>query len=169
MPKDPKNPSIGDLSIDCTSLADIIVDLPPGAMLGLRQEREGMTEVLTEVANNQKTHGLRAGIADAEAAALAERTAQLVEVRKYLGPARKLVELLEETEAKLDHDRHQHISNMAVSVEQRAKMAGHADLLALYRATRSYRSAPGVKAARTRAKNSENQPQPPSPPPPPVA
>jgi hypothetical protein len=167
MPKDPKNPSVGDLSIDCTSLADILVDLPPGAMVGLRQERAGLTEVLTEVANNQKTSGARAGISDAEVAALAELTSQIREVRKYLGPARKLVELLEETEAKLDHDRHQHISNMAVSVEQRAKMAGHADLLALYRATRSYRSAPGLKAARTRAKNSENPP--PSPPPPPVA
>lgn len=165
MPKDPKNPSVGDLNIDCTGLAGILVDLPPGAMLGLRQEREGMTEVLTEVANNQKTHGARAGIADAEAAALAERTAQIHEVRKYLGPVRKLLELLEETEAALDHDRHQHISNMAVSVEQRAKMVGNGDLLALYRATRGYRSAPGLKAARTRAKNSENQPPSPTPPP----
>lgn len=169
MPKDPKNPSVGDLSIDCSNLADFIVDLPPGAMAGLRQEREGMVEVLTEVANNQKSHGARAGIGTDEAAALTELTAKIAEVRKYLGPARKLVELLEETEAKLDHDRHQHISNMAVSVEQRAKMVGNGDLLALYRATRSYRSAPGLKAARTRAKNSENQPQPLAPSPAPQA
>jgi len=149
---DPKNPKVGDLSIDCTSLADVITDLPPGAKLGLRQEREGIVEVLTELLANQKAHGARAGITDADSQRITTLSDRLAEVRKYKEPVRKLLELLEETEAKLDHERHQHISNIAVSVEQRAKMRGNEDLLSLYRATRQYRSAPALKAARTRAK-----------------
>ena len=46
----------------------------------------------------------------------------------YKEPLRKLLELVTETEASPDHERHQHISNIASSVEQRAKMPGNEDL-----------------------------------------
>ncbi len=158
MAKDPKNPVVGDLAIDCSLLADLMIDLPPGAMVGMRREQRGLDALLSEVAANQKTLGTRAGILDADAQALAKLTDKILLVRKYKEPLRKLLELVTETEAALDHERHQHISNIAASVEQRAKMPGNEDLRSLYRATREYRSAVGKKAARTRAKARHGDP-----------
>ena len=160
---DPNNPKPGDLHIDCTSIASLIVDLPPGAMSGMRRERKGIVEAMTELTSQQKTYGARAGISDSEVASLQTLTAQLALVRKYKEPLRKLCELIEETEASIDNERHQRISSAATSVDQRAKLRGNEDLLSLYRATREYRSALAVKAARTRAKNIE-PPVPPTPP-----
>lgn len=160
MAKDPKNPVSGDLAIDCTPLADLIIDLPPGAMTGMRREREGLDALLAEVAANQKADGARAGILDTDAQVLAKLTEKVLLVRKYKEPLRKLLELVVETEAALDHERHQHISNIAASVEQRAKMPGNEDLRSLYRATRAYRSAVGKKAAKTRSKTRPAEPAP---------
>ncbi len=164
MAKDPKNPVAGDLTIDCTPISDLIIDLPKGAMTGMRREREGLDALLTEVSANQKADGARAGILDSDAQALAKLTEKVLLVRKYKEPLRKLLELVTETEASLDHQRHQHISNIASSVEQRAKMPGNEDLRSLYRATRQYRSAVGKKAAKTRSKVRPVEPAPaPSP------
>jgi len=164
MTKDPKNPVPGDLSIDCTPLADLVVDLPPGAMSGLRKEHAGIDALLTEVAANHKTYGARAGIRDEDAQMLAKLTEQIQSTRKYKEPLRKLLELVIETEASLDHTRQQCISNIATSVEQRAKMPGNEDLKSVYRATREYRSAIGKKAAKTRARHQgdDHDPKPPA-------
>ncbi len=158
MAKDPKNPVVGDLAIDCSLLADLMIDLPPGAMVGMRREQRGLDALLSEVAANQKTLGTRAGILDADAQALAKLTDKILLVRKYKEPLRKLLELVTETEAALDHQRHQLISNMAASVEQRAKMPGNEDLRSLYRATREYRSALAKKAVKTRSKLKPSEP-----------
>ena len=165
MAKDPKNPASGDLVIDCTPLSDLLIDLPAGAMTGMRREREGFDTVLAEVSSLQKTQGARAGIPDGDAQAIQKLTDKIVLVRKYKEPVRKLLELITETEASLDHQRHQYVSNIAASVDQRAKMPGNEDLLSLYRATRAYRSAPGKKAARTRtrAKAKPSEPTPATP------
>ena len=160
MAKDPKNPVPGDLAIDCSPIADLIIDLPPGAMVGMRREHEGLDALLTEVSANQKSSGARAGILDADAQALAKLTEKILLVRKYKEPLRKLLELVTETEASLDHERHQHISNIASSVEQRAKMPGNEDLRSLYRSTREYRSAISKKAAKTRSKSKPTEPAP---------
>ena len=156
MTKDPKNPVPGDLSIDCTPLADLVVDLPPGAMSGMRKEHAGIDALLTEVAANHKTYGARAGIRDEDTQMLAKLTEQIQGTRKYKEPLRKLLEIVTETEAALDNERHQRISSIATSVEQRAKIPGNEDLMSLYRATREYRSAVGKKAAHTRTKQQKN-------------
>lgn len=163
MPADPKNPKVGDLSIDATALAGLLVDLPPGAMSRMRQEREGFREVLSEVTANQKTYGARAGILDSDVQALQTLTDRIAEIERFLPAAEKLVELLTETQAKLDDDRHKIISTLANTVDQRATLPGNGDLPSLYRAAREYRSAPAVKGARTRARNDakdDNKPAP---------
>ena len=164
MAKDPKNPVAGDLQIDCTPIASLLTDLPPGAMTGMRREREGLDTVLTEVASQQKANGARAGILDSDVQSLRSLTDQIAQIRKYKEPARKLLELIIESEAALDHQRHQQISNIATSVDQRSKMVGNEDLRSLYRATREYRSATGKKAARTRQKSKPADPTPPAEP-----
>ncbi len=158
MAKDPKNPVPGDLQIDCTPLEGLLHDLPPGAMTGMRREREGFDTVLSELGAQQKASGARAGIPDGDVQLLLKLTEQIKLVQKYKEPVRKLLELVTETEAALDHQRHQLISNMAASVEQRAKMPGNEDLRSLYRATREYRSALAKKAVKTRSKLKPSEP-----------
>lgn len=165
MPSDPKSPQIGDLNIDASALAGFIVDLPPGGTAGFRRERPGIQEALTEIAQQQKAFGLRAGISDSDAAQLATLNERLAAVRRFLGPARKLTELLEETEAFLDNDRHRLLSTFANTVDQRAKTPGNEDLSSRYAATRAYRSAIAVKAQRTRTRNDKDAPDPKEPPP----
>jgi hypothetical protein len=65
----------------------------------------------------------------------------------------RCIELLEETRGKLDGQCQHQISAIALSVESRAKAYSDDELLARYEKTRTYRSAVGVKAARTRRKN----------------
>ena len=91
MAKDPKNPAAGDLQIDCTPIANLLTDLPPGAMTGMRREREGLDTVLTEVASQQKANGARAGILDSDVQSLRSLTDQIAQIRKYKEPARKLL------------------------------------------------------------------------------
>ena len=162
MPSDPKNPQIGDLSIDASALASFIIDLPPGGTTGFRRERPGIQEALTEISQQQKSFGSRAGIQDSDLTQLGTLNDRLAAVRHYLAPSRKLTELLEETEAFLDNERHRIISTIANTVDQRAKTPGNEDLASRYAATRAYRSAIAVKAQRTRVRNDkgDKEPQP---------
>ena len=153
MPSDPKNPQIGDLSIDASALASFIVDLPPGGTMGFRRERPGFLEALTEITQQQKTFGARAGVQDSDVSQLTTLTERIAAVRRFLGPSRKLTEVLEETEANLENDRQRVISLIANTVDQRAKTPGNEDLGSRYAATRAYRSAPALKAQRTRLRN----------------
>lgn len=76
-------------------------------------------------------------------------TDRIAQIRKYLPAARKLVEVLEESEAHYDDERHAIIREVAQSVDVKAKKHGDT-LLAKYAKTREHRSATGAKAARTR-------------------
>lgn len=83
MAKDPKNPVPGDLQIDCTPLEGLLHDLPPGAMTGMRREREGFDTVLSELGAQQKASGARAGIPDGDVQLLLKLTEQIKLVQKY--------------------------------------------------------------------------------------
>ena len=82
MEKDPKKPSMGDLSIDASDLT-FLVDLPPGATVGMRTRQEGYEEALHEILANQEVYGMRAGVTphDIEQLRLAEERVALVEGR----------------------------------------------------------------------------------------
>jgi len=157
MSSDPKNPRSSDLAIDATELSAIIVDLETGAMQGMRTAQDGLEETLEEILVNQSTDGARAGVSDSLIEELTGLGTSIASVDRFLPAARKLVELLTETRAKLEDDRYQIISAVANMVDRRATRAGNGDLLARYEKTRTYRSAIGVKAAKTREKNSLEQ------------
>lgn len=155
MAGDPKNPTVGDLHIDATALASVLTDLPPGAMVGHLSEQANLKDVLEEIAANQDVWGDKAGVTAGDFAALQDAGTQLAQVRTFLPAARKLVELLEETESSIVDRRERKIKAIARSVDGRAKEDGGDDLLAKYEKTREYRSAIAVKAAKTRKKNAE--------------
>jgi hypothetical protein len=153
MEQDPKRPKLGDLKVDATPVGEYAVDLEIGDLLGIRREQPGINEALDEIHFNHEAHGARGGVTDEDIRMLDLMNARILETRTYLGPARKMVEILEETEAKHDDDRHTLISAIASSVERRAKLSGNEDLLGRYEKTRTYRSATAVKAVKTRRKN----------------
>jgi hypothetical protein len=157
MSSDPKRPDVGDLVVDATDLAGIIVDLPPGKRLGLRSTQPGFDGVVGEIRANQPILGAQAGLRDEDVAAIDADLAQKAEIQARLPAARKMVELLEETDAVLDDRLQRRVFSIAQAVESRAKMLGDDELLARYAKTREYRSAIGNKAARTRQRNLAEQ------------
>jgi hypothetical protein len=157
MSNDPKRPDVGDLVLDATDLAGFIVDLPPGKRLGLRSTQPGFEGVVGELRANQPTLGAQAGLRDEDLAGLEEDLGHRAEIQARLPAARKLVELLEETDAVIGDRLQRRVFSMGQTVEARAKMLGDDTLLARYAKTREYRSAIGNKAARTRLRNQADQ------------
>lgn len=153
MSSDPKRPDVGDLSIDASDVGPIVVDLPPGGMLGLRSSQPGFPEALAELLSNQPILGVQAGVRDEDIVDIQATVANRERIRSLLPAATKLVELLTETDAVLDDRLQRQVHNIAVVVERRAKMQRNDELLARYAKTRAYRSAIGNKAARTRQRN----------------
>ncbi|MFT3775454.1 MAG: hypothetical protein QM820_59665 [Minicystis sp.] len=153
MAGDPKNPEVGELHVDASEMQPDIVDLQPSDMLGLRSEQEGNEDVVAEILANQAKWGVKAGVAQEEADDLQATHAKIGRLDVFIASTAKLLELLQETRALLADKRERIILSVAWSVDAKAKVKGNAALVARYEKTRSYRSAPGDKAARTRKKN----------------
>lgn len=153
MSSDPTKPDVGDLIIDASNLAPVVVDLPPAGRLGLRSAQSGCADALAEIRSNQPQHGVSAGIRDEDVEAMDQAMNRITEIDGLLPAARKLLELLEETRAVLDDGVQRRIALIASSVETRAKMMRSDDLLARYARTREYRSASALKGVRTRLRN----------------
>lgn len=142
--------SLGDLAVDATSTLTFAVLLAYGKLRGMQREQKGLDDALREIVSNQATFGARAGIMAEDVHVIQLATERISTVRKYLGAVRKLLRILESTEAYLDNERHKMIGIIAASVERRAKVTGNEDLLFFYQVTRAYRSAIANKAAKTR-------------------
>jgi hypothetical protein len=149
---DPVKPSIGSLAIDCSSLG-FLVDLPIGGQLGFLTEQPGFPDAVDEIVSNQAIFGAQAGVTQADVDAITTANSQIDQIDAILPAARKIVEMLEETRAKLDDERQRRVFSLAAMIEGRAKVVEDRVLLAKYEKTRAYRSASGVKAAKTRKKN----------------
>lgn len=141
------------LVVDCRPIGSILVDLPAGAMVGLQAEHEGLDETLQEIVTNQSTIGERAGVTNSDIQDLKTINGYIDKIDEELPRARKIVELLEESRAKHDHDRHRLIAAIASMVETRARLLQDDSLLARYEKTRTYRSARAIKGAKTRKRN----------------
>lgn len=157
MSGDPKNPAIGELSIDATGCLSFIVDLPPGGLQGLRTEHDGVKGVIAEIGANQASWGDKAGVTVGDFNQVMTSTQHIEQLDLFLPAARKLVELLEETRATEVDARERAISMIAKSVENRATQPGNEAVLAKYDATRAYRSEFANKAVKTRRKNAEEK------------
>lgn len=144
-------PYAGPLVADLSAIAGKLIDLPPGAMSGLRAEQSGIGDVLAELSTAAPTLPVVAE-PHAEIVAL---TATIAEIRTMRGIVDKMAEVLEESEAKYEHERENALSMVADSVKSAAKRKGGAGVLAGFEATLEYVAQPGVKAAATRKKNAE--------------
>jgi hypothetical protein len=157
----PEPVAVGALAIDCKDLASFIVDLPPGGMRGFLHEQEGFADAIAEILANQPLMGEAVGItkSDIERLTLLNKRVAMIDAR--LPAVQKLLELLLETRATLDTQRQRQVHAIAGLIEGRARSLGDQSLLAKYEKTRAYRSAVGLKAAKTRRKNAQIESKPP--------
>jgi hypothetical protein len=160
MEKESKKPALNDLFLDARPCADYVFDLEQGERQGLRVALEGFSESAAEVIDNQPLYGERAGISEKDFQAFATTVERRDELRKHVRVARKLLEVLEESEAVHDDQAQRQIFGFAQIVEARARAYGDPEILARYAQTRAYRSAVGVKAAKTRRRNDAELDQP---------
>lgn len=147
-----KSPYTGALVVDATPLKDILVDLAPDGLVGLKHEKPGVDEVLKELDRAKGGALAAAGISLDVVTRIETRTASLADVRAQKINARKLYEVLTETEADLENAREGDIAIVARGA-QTARQHLDAGTGAHFEATLKYYSQIADKAVATRRKN----------------
>lgn len=145
--------SLNELLLDARHLQPRIRDLPNGARQGMRSEQPNFLQVIKEIIDNQPLYGEQVGVSPRNFQDLQSGMQFIAELDALLPSARKFLEVLEETRAYEMDQIQRMVSSIAYSVEGRAKAYKDDELLARYEQTRAYRSAAGLKAARTRLRN----------------
>lgn len=148
------------LVLDVRHMADWLADVVLGARQGLRSEHEGFPVVVDEVCINQPNYGERAGISPQDFEAFTQALERRDELRKYLYKATKITEKLEESYAVTVDQLQRMVFGFANIIDARAKAFDDEEILALYERVRAYRSAIGLKAAKTRRRNEAGLEQP---------
>jgi hypothetical protein len=139
--------------LDLRHLAKYVSDVEVGARQGFRVEQEGFPRVVDEFCANQPNYGERAGISPRDFARFQELLALRKELDGHLYKAKKIYEKVDESLAVTDDQLQRMVYGFAQIIEARAKAFDDPELLALYETVRNYRSAIGVKAAKTRRRN----------------
>lgn len=146
----------GPLSIDATSLKDHLVDYAPGALVGLKHEKPGFNEVLNELKQAKNGALAAVGIAVDVVARIETRTTTLEEIRSKKEAARKLYEVLGETEADFENAREGDIALIARAAQTATKHLD-AGTAANFELTLQYYSQIADKAVATRRKNAKEE------------
>jgi hypothetical protein len=157
MPKIPNPPPEDVLVIDLTKYKSFLVDLPDGAMRGMRSEQDGWDDVVQEITSNQPVYGEAAGITGADFKQFTDYNAQYDLIMAELPRLKKAVEILTESAANTDDRRQRLAAVFANGAEDRAQATGNEALRTAYEKTCAYRSAIADKAAKTRKKNEEKK------------
>lgn len=148
---------VGTLVIDCSSMADLLLDLAPGERSSKHLTHEGFAEAVLEIVSNQADFGAEIGITTRDIDSLTQANEQVARLDAVLPAARKLVEMLSETRHALDHKRHRQISDLAAIIDVRSRAESTPELRARYEKTRAYRSATANRAVATRRRNQQLQ------------
>jgi len=152
----PAAPPDAIFAIDLTSLKPFLVDLPPGAMRGMRHEQEGWEDAEHEIANNQAKYGDRAGITATDFNRFVVLNDQYDQIRPQIPLLEKAEEILLESLSHIDNQRHKLVTQFADAAEAHASAeGGDPTLLTAYEKTIAYRAVIADKAAKTRKKNEE--------------
>jgi predicted CopG family antitoxin len=149
-----KTDYLGPLTIDISPFKDDIVDLPPGGMHGLKREKDGFSEMLSELQKAKPKALGNVGISQEVVTRIEDRTAKLEAIRQKKAEAEKMAEVLRETEAHLENAREGDITIVARGVQATVQQID-AGLEASFEMTLHYYSQIGDKAAATRKKNAK--------------
>jgi hypothetical protein len=145
----------GPLQIDLSDVKDDLVDLPPGAMKGIRGEQEGMDKVIKELAQAMPAHGDAADVPQQAYQRFLQRTDLLAKLRAHEIEVEKTLEIIRETRAKTENDREDDVSAIAKAVQDTARRKKDPGVAAPFQETIRYNGQTAEKAAQTRRKNAE--------------
>jgi hypothetical protein len=149
-----KTPYTGPLVVDATALKDHLVDYAPGAQVGLKHEKPGFNDVLDELKRAKDGALAAVGIAAEIVTRIENRTMTLEEIRAQKEVARKLYEVLGETEADFENAREGDIALISRAVQAAAQHLD-AGTAAHFETTLKYYSQIADKAVATRRKNAK--------------
>ena len=159
MPTVTGKPYPGPFQISLDDVKEDLVDLPDGALRGLRTEQEGMGGVVEELSRSMPAHGEEAGVSPKVYAHFVESTGKIGALRKHELELEKALEVVRETRAKKEHDRENDVSMIVDAVKSTAQRTGDKALLAAFDTTLKYNAQIAEKAALTRRRNAESKPQ----------
>lgn len=147
-------PFTGDLVVDLKHLDGVVVDLIPGAMRGLRREKDGIQKALGEIQKGIPVHAATLGVAGDAHDRVNTLTDQIEKVRQARVLIDKMAEVLEETEAYLEDEREGEIG-LVVNAVRRAARRKDPAVLAAFEETSRYHGQIAARAHKTRRKNAE--------------
>jgi uncharacterized protein YecE (DUF72 family) len=154
----PNAPPDDIFTITLEPLKEFLVDLPPGALRGMRREQEGWEGVFHEITSNQAVLGERAGITATNFARFVALDSQYDQILAQLPLVEKANEVLTESLAHVDNLRHRLAATFADAAEAQARAeGGDPTVLTAYEKTIAYRGVVAGKAAKTRQKNKEGK------------
>jgi hypothetical protein len=152
----------GSLTIDLTDVKDILVDLPPGVLQGVRYDQPGITEVLAELNHALPQYGDVAEVHGAFHARIVQASVHIDKLTQYEIILQKQLEVVQETRAQLLNNREYDISAVAAKITESATRQKKPELMAYFEKTLHYRSQLAIKALATRKKKAQAAPVPPS-------
>ncbi|UQA55321.1 response regulator transcription factor [Polyangium aurulentum] len=143
---------LGTLVVDLKELEGKLVELPSGGKRGLRREKEGFAEVLDELGESIPKHERGSSVFSEVHARILSATDTLEKVREARALIDKLSQVLEASEAKIEHDRENDLSVLVDIIKSTAKRKDPA-IVTVFEKTLKYSSQIADKAARTRRRN----------------
>jgi CheY-like chemotaxis protein len=152
MAGDTATPYVGPLVVDLQDLEGKLIELPPFGKRGLRREKEGFVEVLAELGESIPKHVPGASVFSEVHTRILSATDTLEKVREARAVIDKLSQVLEASEAKIEHDRENDLSVLVDVIKSTAKRKAPA-IVAVFEKTLKYSSQIADKAAKTRRRN----------------
>lgn len=151
----------GLLSNDLGNVKNVLVDLPPGALHGVRGEQPGIAGVLVELAHALPQYGDAAEVHGAFHSRIMQASMDIDKLKEHELVLEKQLEVVRETRAQLTNNREYDIGAVAAKVVESATRQKKPELMAHFEKTLHYRSQFALKAVATRKKNAQTpQPQP---------
>jgi hypothetical protein len=153
------NPPPEDIfGINLAPLKTFLVNLPPGATVGMRRAQDGWQSVFLEITSSQAAYGERAGITAADYARFVALNEQYGQIFAQLLLVEKALSVLTESLAHVDNLRHRLAVAFADAAESHARAeGGDPTLLTAYAKTIAYRAVIADKAVKARKKSGESQ------------
>ena len=146
---------MGPLIFDLTNVKDMLVDLAPGAMRGIRTEKPGFDKVAVELATAVPNNGDKANIPPQVYQHFVGATADIALLRAHETALEKALEICRESLAKKVNDREDDISIMATAAQDTARRKKDPGIAAPFEVTINYNSQIADKAVQTKKKNAE--------------
>jgi hypothetical protein len=141
------------LTVDLTPVKDDLHDIAPNGLRGARAAKEGLQEVLTELAHAMPAYGDTAEIHASTYQRVVHATDAIATLSANEIVLMKLLEVCRESRTRLVNNREEDISSIAKQAEEKGGKGKQPELLAHFEKTIAYKSLFADKAVETRQKN----------------